>query len=96
MIYVPIAYFLTFLFLIKVRKINIPEAFFIASPGGLLEMVLGAESCGADSKQVGIIHMIRIFLTVFIVFWNGIYFMNQVIVAYHKNLFILENKNKLK
>ena len=67
MIYVPIAYFLTFLFLIKVRKINIPEAFFIASPGGLLEMVLGAESCGADSKQVGIIHMIRIFLTVFIV-----------------------------
>ena len=66
-IYVPIAYLLTFLFLIKFRKINIPEAFFIASPGGLLEMVLGAESCGADSKQVGIIHMIRIFLTVFIV-----------------------------
>ncbi len=66
-VYVPFAYLITFFFLVKFRKIKVPEAFFIASPGGLLEMVLGAESCGADAKQVGIIHMIRIFLTVFTV-----------------------------
>ena len=66
-VYVPFAYLITFFFLVKFRKIEVPEAFFIASPGGLLEMVLGAESCGADAKQVGIIHMIRIFLTVFTV-----------------------------
>lgn len=64
-LYIPFAFSLTFLVLHKIRKIEKPEAFFIASPGGLLEMVLGAEECGADSKQVGIIHMIRIFLTVF-------------------------------
>ena len=64
-LYIPFAFFITFLVLHKIRKIEKPEAFFIASPGGLLEMVLGAEECGADSKQVGIIHMIRIFLTVF-------------------------------
>jgi uncharacterized membrane protein AbrB (regulator of aidB expression) len=28
-------------------------------------MVLGAEECGANSKLVGLVHMIRIFLTVF-------------------------------
>ena len=61
-LYIPFAFFITFLVLYKIRKIEKPEAFFIASPGGLLEMVLGAEECGADSKQVGIIHMIRIFL----------------------------------
>ena len=32
-----------------------------------LEMVLGAEECGANSKQVGLVHMMRIFLTVFTV-----------------------------
>lgn len=64
-LYIPFAFYLTFLVLHKIRKIEKPESFFIASPGGLLEMVLGAEECGADSKQVGIIHMIRIFLTVF-------------------------------
>ncbi len=49
-VYVPFAYLITFFFLVKFRKIEVPEAFFIASPGGLLEMVLGAESCGVDAK----------------------------------------------
>ena len=58
---------MTYLFLNKVRKLGKAESFFIASPGGLLEMVLGAEECGANSKQVGLVHMMRIFLTVFTV-----------------------------
>ena len=66
-IYIPFAFFFTFLVLTKIRKIDKPEAFFIASPGGLIEMVLGAEECKADSKLVGIVHLIRIFLTVFTV-----------------------------
>jgi hypothetical protein len=28
-------------------------------------MVLGAEKCGVNSKQVGLIHIMRMFLTVF-------------------------------
>ena len=56
---------MTYLFLHKIRKLGKVEAFFISSPGGLLEMVLGAEECGANSKLVGLVHMIRIFLTVF-------------------------------
>tara|TARA_B100000767_G_scaffold161954_1_gene152024 strand:- start:39 stop:803 length:765 start_codon:yes stop_codon:yes gene_type:complete len=56
---------MTYLFLHKIRKLEKAEAFFISSPGGLLEMVLGAEECGANSKLVGLVHMIRIFLTVF-------------------------------
>ena len=66
-LYVPFAYLMTYLFLNKVRKLGKAESFFIASPGGLLEMVLGAEECGANSKQVGLVHMMRIFLTVFTV-----------------------------
>ena len=64
-LYVPFSYFMTYLFLHKIRKLGKVEAFFISSPGGLLEMVLGAEECGANSKLVGLVHMIRIFLTVF-------------------------------
>ncbi len=64
-LYIPLAFSVTFFIIHKFRNVEKPEAFFIASPGGLLEMVLGAEECKADSKQVGITHMIRIFLTVF-------------------------------
>ena len=64
-LYVPFSYLITYLFLHKIRKIGKAESFFISSPGGLLEMVLGAEECGANSKLVGLVHMMRIFLTVF-------------------------------
>ena len=66
-IFIPLVHFFTYLTLNKVKKINKPDAFFISSPGGLLEMVLGAEECGADGKQVALAHMIRIFLTVMII-----------------------------
>ena len=65
LLYVPFSYLITYLYLHKIRKLGKAEAFFISSPGGLLEMVLGAEECGANSKLVGLVHMIRIFLTVF-------------------------------
>ncbi len=64
-IYVPFSYFITFLFLIKIKKLPKAEAFFISSPGGLLDMALAAEEFGANGKQVGLIHIIRIFVTVF-------------------------------
>ena len=64
-LYVPFSYLITYLFLHKIRNIGKAESFFISSPGGLLEMVLGAEECGANSKLVGLVHMMRIFLTVF-------------------------------
>ena len=66
-IFIPFVHFITYLTLNKLRKIRKPDAFFISSPGGLLEMVLGAEECGADGKQVALAHMIRIFLTVMII-----------------------------
>ena len=50
-----------FLVLYKIRKLDQPEAFFIGSPGGLLEMTLGAEECKANSKKVSLVHMTRIF-----------------------------------
>ena len=64
-LYVPIAFIITYVFLYKILKVPRVEAFFISSPGGLLEMALGAEECGANSKKVGLIHIIRIFITVF-------------------------------
>ena len=66
-IYVPFAHFISYSILCKIRKLNKPEAFFIGSPGGLLEMSLGAEECNANSKKVSMVHMTRIFLTVMIV-----------------------------
>ena len=66
-VFIPTVHFITYLTLHKFRKISKPNSFFISSPGGLLEMVLGAEECGADKKQVAMAHMIRIFLTVMIV-----------------------------
>ena len=65
--YVPFAHFISFFILSKIRKLNQPEAFFIGSPGGLLEMTLGAEECKTDSKKVSLVHMTRIFLTVMLV-----------------------------
>lgn len=65
--YVPFAHLISYLVLVKIRKVNKPEAFFIGSPGGLLEMTLGAEECKADAKKVSLIHVIRIFLTVMII-----------------------------
>ena len=67
LVFIPFVHFITYLILHKLRKIKKPDAFFISSPGGLLEMVLGAEECGADGKQVALAHMIRIFLTVMII-----------------------------
>ena len=64
MLYVPFAHVITYYVLIKIRKLNKPEAFFIGSPGGLLEMTLGAEECKADAKKVSLTHVSRIFLTV--------------------------------
>ena len=66
-LYVPFAHFISYYVLIKIRKINKPEAFFIGSPGGLLEMSLGAEECNADAKKVSLIHITRIFLTVMLI-----------------------------
>ena len=66
-LYVPFAHFISYYVLIKIRKINKPEAFFIGSPGGLLEMTLGAEECNADAKKVSLIHITRIFLTVMLI-----------------------------
>ena len=66
-VYVPFAHFISYYILIKFRKINKPEAFFIGSPGGLLEMSLGAEECNADAKKVSLIHITRIFLTVMLI-----------------------------
>ncbi len=67
MLYVPFAHFVSYYILSKIRKINKPEAFFIGSPGGLLEMSLGAEECKADAKKVSLIHISRIFLTVMLI-----------------------------
>ena len=50
-LYVPSAHLISYYVLVKIRKINKPEAFFIGSPGGLLEMTLGAEECKADAKK---------------------------------------------
>ena len=58
--YVPSAHLISYYVLVKIRKINKPEAFFIGSPGGLLEMTLGAEECKADAKKVSLIHVSRI------------------------------------
>ena len=66
-IYVPFAHLISYHVLVKIRKVNKPEAFFIGSPGGLLEMTLGAEECKADAKKGFIIHVSRIFLTVMII-----------------------------
>jgi uncharacterized protein len=66
-VFIPSVHFITYLTLYKFRGISKPDAFFTGSPGGLLEMVLGAEECGADGKQVALVHMIRIFLTVMLV-----------------------------
>jgi membrane AbrB-like protein len=66
-VFIPSVHFITYLTLHKVRAMNKPDAFFTGSPGGTLEMILGAEECGADVKQVALAHMIRIFLTVMIV-----------------------------
>jgi len=66
-LYVPFAHLISYYVLIKIRKINKPEAFFIGSPGGLLEMTLGAEECNADAKKVSLIHITRIFLTVMLI-----------------------------
>ena len=66
-LYVPFAHLISYYALVKIKKINKPEAFFIGSPGGLLEMTLGAEECKADSKKVSLIHVIRIFLTVMLI-----------------------------
>ena len=63
-LYVPFAHLISYHVLVKIRKVNKPEAFFIGSPGGLLEMTLGAEECKADAKKVSLIHVSRIFLTV--------------------------------
>ena len=67
MLYVPFAHFISYYILIKIRKINKPEAFFIGSPGGLLEMSLGAEECKSDAKKVSLIHISRIFITVMLI-----------------------------
>lgn len=66
-LYVPFAHLISYHVLVKIRKVNKPEAFFIGSPGGLLEMTLGAEECKADAKKVSLIHVSRIFLTVMII-----------------------------
>lgn len=66
-IFIPFAHLVSYFILTKVRKLNQSEAFFIGSPGGLLEMSLGAEECGANAKKVSLVHMTRIFLTVMIV-----------------------------
>ena len=66
-LYVPFAHYISFYILNKIRKINKPEAFFIGSPGGLLEMSLGAEECKADAKKVSLVHVSRIFLTVMLI-----------------------------
>ena len=66
-LYVPFSHFISYYILIKIRKINKPEAFFIGSPGGLLEMSLGAEECKADAKKVSLVHISRIFLTVMLI-----------------------------
>ena len=49
--YVPCAHLISYYVLVKIRKISKAEAFFIGSPGGLLEMTLGAEECKADAKK---------------------------------------------
>ena len=66
-LYVPLAHAFSYFILLKTRKINKPEAFFIGSAGGLLEMTLGAEECKADAKRVSLTHMTRIFLTVMLI-----------------------------
>jgi membrane AbrB-like protein len=63
-LYIPLAHLVSYYVLVKIRKINKPEAFFIGSAGGLLEMTLGAEECKADAKRVSLTHMSRIFFTV--------------------------------
>ena len=66
-LYVPFAHFISYYILSNIRKVNKPEAFFIGSPGGLLEMSLGAEECKADAKKVSLVHVSRIFLTVMLI-----------------------------
>ena len=66
-LYIPFSHFISYSILIKIRRLPQTEAFFIGSPGGLLEMTLGAEECGANSKKVSLVHMSRIFLTVMLV-----------------------------
>ena len=50
-LYVPLAHFFSYFILLKTRKINKPEAFFIGSAGGLLEMTLGAENVKLMPKE---------------------------------------------
>ena len=66
-LYKPFSHFISYSVLVKIRKLPQTEAFFIGSPGGLLEMTLGAEECSANSKKVSLVHMSRIFLTVMLV-----------------------------
>ena len=54
-LYIPFSHFISYSVLIKIRKLPQTEAFFIGSPGGLLEMTLGAEECGANSKKVSLV-----------------------------------------
>ena len=67
LIFIPFSHLISYIVLIYFRRLKKPEAFFIGSPGGLLEMTLGAEECGANSKKVSLVHIFRIFLTVMIV-----------------------------
>lgn len=66
----------------------------VRSPGCIATGTLVLATIGFRDYEIYQYYFL--FLTVFIVFWNGIYFMNQVVVDYHKNLFILEYKNKIK
>ena len=50
-LYVIYAHLISYYILVKIRKIDKSEVFFIALPRGLLEMTLGAEECKADAKK---------------------------------------------
>ncbi len=54
------------LYFIKVAKMNRPEAFFAALPGGLYTMVTFAEDLGISIRRLGLIHTMRVTLIVLV------------------------------
>ncbi len=53
-------------YFIKIAKMNRPEAFFAALPGGLYTMVTFAEDLGISIRRLGLIHTMRVTLIVLV------------------------------
>ncbi len=95
-----IDYLLLFLnrnnFILKIteKRINTKLNLWIRCPGCIAHTVLSI-LCISLRCQIGVVTNIQLFLSffaAFIVFWNGIYFLNQVVSNYAINQYLLDNK----